>query len=90
MLLQEQINEVFGYYNVQTEVDATFGNWAVSKDGDVINIEHMYPIYTKQVESTGVDEWLDHLEEKAWFSTAEKRDFMSSYARAEEILHIIR
>ena len=90
MLSQEEINEIFDCYEVQSEVDSTFGDWAVSKDGDVINIEHKYPIYTKQVESTGVDEWVDHLAEKTWFNPNVENDFRNSYERAEEILQITR
>lgn len=90
MQLQEKINEVFEYYNVQSEIDSTFGNWVVSKDGDVINVEHMYPIFTNQVQSTVVDEWVDHLTEKTWFNGSEAEDFRKSYMRVEEILHIIR
>ena len=90
MLMQEKINEVFGVYQVPSEVDSTFGDWAVSKDGDVINVEHMYPIYTNQVQSTSVGEWVDHLTEKTWFDANEESNFTKSYARAEEILQITR
>lgn len=90
MSLKEKINEVFEYYNVPSEIDSTFGDWAVSKDGDVINLEHKYPIFTKQVQSTGIDEWVDHLTEKTWFDANEEKDLRKSYMRAEEILEIIR
>ena len=90
MIPQDKINEVFEFYNVQSDTDSVFGNWAVSKDGDVINLENMYPIYTYQVQSTGVDEWVDHLTEKTWFDANEEKDLRKSYMRAEEILEIIR
>lgn len=89
MLSQEKINEVFEYYNIHSEVDSTSGNWAVSGDGDVINVEHKYPIYSWQVQSTTIEEWTEHLATKTWFNN-EQNDFKSSYARAEEILQIIR
>lgn len=90
MLSQEDISKVFEYYEVPSEVDSIFGDWAVSKGGDVINIENRYPIYTKQVESTGIDEWVEHLAEKTWFNTNVENDFRNSYERAEEILQITR
>ncbi len=31
--------KVFEYYNVPSGIDSIYGNWAVSKEADIINIE---------------------------------------------------
>ncbi len=34
--------EQFHYFNILADVDSVYGNWAVSKDGDVVNC--LYPV----------------------------------------------
>ena len=86
MVSEESIKEVFEYYNVQSEVDSNYGNWVVSTDADVINVEKKYPIYTHQVKSGSLDSWLDHMRKKTWFSRSEEEDFRKAYERAQELL----
>lgn len=34
----------FHYFNINSEIDSVYGNWAVSKDGDVVNYLYPYAI----------------------------------------------
>ena len=86
MATQEKIKGVFDYYKVPSGIDSEYGDWVVSEDADVINVEKMYPIYTKQVEAEGLDEWLEHLRMKTWFDATEENNFQNAYKRAENIL----
>ena len=86
MTTDKEIKHVFEYYEVPSGVDSIFGNWVVSEDADVINVERKYPIYTQQVKSQSIDYWLDHMREKTWFNSPEEKDFIQAYERAEEIL----
>lgn len=86
MPTDENIREVFEYYNVSSEVDSTYGNWVVSAEADVINVEKMYPIYTPQVKSENLDSTLEHMREKTWFNSSEEEDFRKAYERAQELL----
>jgi len=81
-----KIKEVFDYYNIKSGVDSEYGNWVVSKDADVVNVERLYPIFTHQIESESVESWLEHLFEKTWFNTEEETNFRKAYKRAEELL----
>ena len=84
--MDEHIKEVFDYYNVTSGVDSIFGDWVVSDEADVINVEKYYPIYTPQVQSGNLDYWCEHLSKKTWFDASEERNFRKAYERAEEIL----
>ena len=86
MATKDRIKEIFDYYEVKSEIDSEFGNWIVSKDADVINVEKMYPIYTHQVENNSLDNWLGHMRDKTWFDVQEGVDFQNAFERAKEIL----
>ena len=38
MATQDEIKDFPDYYEVKSGVDSVFGNWVVSKDADVINV----------------------------------------------------
>ena len=86
MATKEKIKEIFDYYEVNSDVDMEFGDWVVSNNADVINVEKAYPIYTRQVQSNEIEYWLEHLGEKTWFNNDEKLNFKDAYERAKEIL----
>lgn len=86
MATKEKIKGVFDMYEVQSGVDSEFGNWVVSKDADVINVDKMYPIYTHQIKNSTLDGWLNHMREKTWFNAQEDADFQNAYERAKEII----
>ncbi len=39
MATQDKIKDTFDYYEMKSGVDSIFGDWVVSKDADVINVE---------------------------------------------------
>lgn len=86
MATKDRIKDVFDYYEVKSEVDSEFGDWVVSKDADVINVEKAYPIYTNWIKTESVETWLDHMREKTWFDAEEDANFQKAYKRAEELL----
>ena len=86
MATRDEIKNVFDYYEVKSEVDSEYGDWVVSNDGDVINVEKKYPIYTSQVENGSLNSWLEHMREKSWFDVHEDVDFQKAYKRAKEII----
>lgn len=86
MATADKIKGVFEYYNVNSEVDSEYGDWVVSKDADVINVEKAYPIYTYRIENESVESWLDHMREKSWFNDVENENFQKAYKRAKELL----
>lgn len=86
MATAEKIKDVFDYFDVKSGVDSEYGDWVVSKDADVINVEKGYPIYTHQIESSSIDYWLDHMREKSWFNDTEDVYFQQAFNRAKELL----
>ena len=86
MATKEKIKEVFEYYDVLSGIDSEFGDWVVSKDADVINVEKSYPIYTPQVKAGNLNEWLEHMRAKTWFDSREDSNFQDAFERAKEIL----
>ena len=86
MTMKEKIKAVFEMYEVQSDVDSEYGEWVVSEDADVINVDKMYPIYTHQIINSTLEEWLSHLREKTWFNAQEDADFQEAYGRAKEIV----
>jgi len=79
---KELISRVLDYYEVKSGVDSIYGDWVVSKAGDIVNIERRYPIYSSQVRD---DRWLLHLRDKTWF---ERTSFLAAFHRACEILGV--
>ena len=79
---QYRIKKILEGYDIQSEVDSIYGDWVVTKDGDLINIKWTYPIYSYEVNHT---HWLAHLKEKKWF---ERSSFMDAFNRACKILGI--
>lgn len=86
MATKNQIKEVLAGYEVNSGVDSEFGDWVVSNDADIVNVDKMYPIYTPQVQSGNIDSWLEHMREKTWFNCEEESNFQKAYKRAEELL----
>ena len=52
----EKILEQFHYFNIQSEVDSVYGNWAVSTDGDVVNSLYPYAILAIHFKDTN---WME-------------------------------
>ncbi len=86
MTTKDKIKEVFDFYEIPSGVDSEYGNWVVSEDADVVNVDKMYPIYTHQIKNENLDSWLDHMTEKTWFDDDESSNFQKAYRRAEDII----
>lgn len=64
MTEDSKIKEQFHYFNINSEVDSVYGNWAVSKDGDVVNSVYPYAILAIHLKDT---DWMERIKTKVWF-----------------------
>lgn len=60
-MTSEKILEQFHYFNIQTEIDSVYGNWAVSADGEVVNCLYPYAILTIHFKDT---DWMEKMKTK--------------------------
>lgn len=81
MVTEEKIAEVLDFYNVKAGVEGVFGDWVVTSNGDVINVQFMYPIYSYQLDD-GFDDWNEHLQEKTWYDASTEASFKKAYTLA--------
>ena len=64
---------VFEMYDAESENINIFGDWAVNADGDIINVQMRYPIYSYQLKQegyeglSGLDYWVTHISFKKGF-----------------------
>lgn len=61
---ENKVKEQFHYFNIQSEIDSVYGNWAVSKDGDVVNSVYPYTILAIHLNDSG---WIEKMKTKVWF-----------------------
>lgn len=78
MVTEAKINDVLDYYEVKSGVNTVFGNWVVSNEGDIINVEFTYPIYSAQL-NYGYERWHEHLEEKTWYDATVANNFKLAF-----------
>ncbi len=79
---EQKALEQLHYFNISSEVDSVWGNWAVSKDGDVVNILFPYAILSIHLHDR---DWMEHLQQKVWFKDICKQDLEKALKRAKEI-----
>ncbi len=79
---QEKIYQQFHYFNIQTDVDSVYGNWAVSKGGDVVNCLYPYAILSIHFYDT---DWLEKIKTKVWFKPECEDALRQALERAKEI-----
>ena len=79
---KEKIKEQFHYFNIQADVDSVYGNWAVSKDGDVVN--YLYPYAVLAIHFSDID-WLEKIKKKVWFKPDCEISLKQALERAKEI-----
>ena len=77
-----KIKEQFHYFNIQADVDSVYGNWAVSKDGDVVNCLYPYAILSIHFNDS---DWLEKMKTKVWFRPECEDSFKQALNRAKEI-----
>ena len=80
---EDKIKEQFHYFNIQSEVDSVFGNWAVSKDGDVVNSVYPYAILSIHLKDT---DWMEKMKTKVWFKPECEQHLKKAIERAKEII----
>lgn len=80
---QEKILEQFHYFNIQTEIDSVYGNWAVSADGDVVNCLYPYAILAIHFKDT---DWMEKMKTKVWFKPECEEFLSNALKRAKELI----
>ncbi len=79
----DKILEQFHYFNIQADIDSVYGNWAVSKDGDVVNCLYPYAILAIHFKDT---DWMEKMKTKVWFKPACEESLGMALNRAKEII----
>ena len=79
----DKILEQFHYFNIQADVESVYGNWAVSKDGDVVNSVYPYAILVIHFRDTN---WIAKMKTKVWFRPECEQDLQKALERAQSIL----
>lgn len=79
---ENKIKEQFHYFNILTDVDSVYGNWAVSVDGDVVN--YLFPYAILSIHFKDAD-WLEKMKTKVWFKPECEDALRLALERAKEI-----
>ena len=77
-----KIREQFHYFNIQSEIDSVYGNWAVSKSSDVVNC--LYPYAILGIHLNDID-WIEKIKKKVWFKPECEECLEQAIDRAKEI-----
>lgn len=80
----DKILEIFHYFNIESEIDSVFGNWAVSKNGDVVNYLYSYAIFSIHLNNS---DWIRKLKNKVWFKSKCIEDLTNALDRAKKIVN---
>ena len=79
---ENKIKEQFHYFNIKSDVDSVYGNWAVSKSGDVVNYLYPYAILAIHLNDT---DWLAKMKTKVWFKPECEDTLRQALTRAREM-----
>lgn len=82
---ENKIKEQFHYFNINSEIDSVYGNWAVSRDGDVVISVYPYAILAIHLIDT---DWLEKMRTKVWFKPECEQNFKKAITRATDLLQI--
>lgn len=80
---EDKVKEQFHYFNIESEVDSVFGNWAVSKSGDVVN--SLYPYAILAIHFKDAD-WMEKIKTKVWFRPECEEALKQALERAKVLL----
>lgn len=80
-----KVKEQFHYFNIQADIDSIYGNWAVSKDGNVVNSVYPYAILAIHLKDT---DWMEKMKTKVWFRPECEEALKQALERANEIIQI--
>lgn len=83
MQMNNKVSEQFHYFNIESDVDSVFGNWAVSKNGDVVNSVYPYAILAIHLKDT---DWTEKMKTKVWFRPECEENLKSALERARIVL----
>lgn len=79
----DKILEQFHYFNIHADIDSVYGNWAVSKDGDVVNCLYPYAILAIHFRDT---DWIAKIKTKVWFKPECEESLRNALNRSKEII----
>ena len=79
-----KIREIFHYFNINSDIDSIYDNWAVSKDGDVVNFLYPYAILSVHLHDADVN-WIEKMRNKVWFKPECEQALREALERASEI-----
>lgn len=79
-MVSNKVLEQFHYFNIQSEVDSVYGNWAVSKDGDVVNCLYPYAILSIHLDDLN---WREKMKAKVWFRPECEKALCKALKRAK-------
>ena len=79
----DKILEQFHYFNIQADIDSVYGNWAVSKDGDLVNCLYPYAILAIHFKDAN---WMEKMKTKVWFKPECEESLGKALKRAKEII----
>jgi hypothetical protein len=68
---------------IQADIDSVYGNWAVSKDGDVVNCLYPYAILAIHFKDT---DWMVKMKTKVWFKPKCEESLRNALNRAKELI----
>ena len=80
---ENKIKEIFHYFNIDSEIDSVYGNWAVAKSGDVVNYLYSYAILA--IHHNDYD-WVNKLKHKVWFKPECQEALYNALLRARMLL----
>ena len=75
-----KIKDQFHYFNITSEIDSVYGNWAVSKGADVVNYLYLYAIMSIHLND---EDWLSKLKHKVWYKTEFEQHLKQALFRAK-------
>jgi len=81
---RSKIEEIFHYFNIESDIDSVFGNWAVAKNGDVVNYLYPYAILAIHLEDK---DWMEAISKKVWFKDECKNNLRKAIERASFIVN---
>lgn len=82
-MTKDKILEQYHYFNIQSDIDSVYGNWAVSTDGDVVNCLYPYAILSIHLKDT---DWMMKMKTKVWFRPECEEALSQALERAKEIV----
>ncbi len=83
MLDRNKAEEILHYFNIDSEIDSLYGNWAVAKNGDVVNYLYSYVIPSIHLYD---EDWMWKLRGKIWFRPECENCLKEALNRANSLL----